>query len=76
MEKTKFKYNFKKVKDEVAFEKIKVIFTFSKNEDEAKKLRQAINETVSADNYFDSEIIIIDSSENPLGDSDFKQWID
>ena len=69
-----FKYNFKKVKDEVAFEKIKVIFTFSKNEDEAKKLRQAINETVSADDYFDSEIIIIDSSENPLGDSDFKKF--
>lgn len=69
-----FKYNFKKVKEEPAFEKIKVIFTFSKNEDEAKKLKQAINETVSADDYFDSEIIIIDSSENPLGDSDFKKF--
>ena len=69
-----FKYNFKKVKDEVAFEKIKVIFTFSKSDDEAKKIRQAINETVSTKVYLNSGIVIVDSSENSLGDSDFDKF--
>lgn len=69
-----FKYNFKKVKEEPAFEKIKVIFTFSKSDDEAKKLKQAIDETVSTKVYLNSEIVIVDSSENPLGDSDFDKF--